>query len=117
METPFEGKRADVFNKKGCVALFHDQEFEAIKYWTQAKILSDRHFDSQANYSMHRWSTGRISDAELKKELSEFVFDVPGKGQTLHAFLLISMGEREAGMAILKAFKDSAEKQLKNANR
>jgi hypothetical protein len=44
---------------------------------------------------MHRWATGRISDAQLRAEMEEFVFSVPGKGQTLQAFLLISMGERE----------------------
>ena len=44
---------------------------------------------------MHRWSTGRISDQQLLEEMEEFVFSVPGKGETLQAYLLISMGERE----------------------
>ena len=102
MENPFVGKKADVYNKKGIVALFHDREGEALHWWSQARILSDRHFDSQCNFCMHRWSTGRISDQQLVAEMSEFVFSVPGKGKTLHAYLLISMGEREQGMAILK---------------
>ena len=51
---------------------------------------------------MHRWSTGRISDAQLITEMDEFVFSVPGKGETLNAYLLIAMGERDEGMAILK---------------
>ena len=62
MEAPFVGKKADVYNKKGIVALFHDKEGEALHYWSEARILSDRHFDSQCNFCMHRWSTGRISD-------------------------------------------------------
>ena len=66
---------------------------------------------------MHRWSTGRISDAQLVAEMEEFVFSVPGKGQTLQAFLLISMGEREQGMAILKQFIAATEISLKNTNR
>ena len=66
---------------------------------------------------MHRWSTGKISDAQLIAELSEFVFNVEGKGQTLQAFLLISMGEREQGMSILKHYIQETEACLKNSNR
>jgi len=66
---------------------------------------------------MHRWSTGKISDAQLIAELSEFVFNVEGKGQTLQAFLLISMGEREQGMSILKQYIQETEACLKNSNR
>ena len=112
METPFVGKKADVYNKKGIVALFHDKEGEALHFWSEARLLSDRHFDSQCNYCMHRWSTGRILDQQLLSELEEFVFKVPGKGETLEAYLLISMGEREKGMAILKKFISSTEQSL-----
>ena len=66
---------------------------------------------------MHRWSTGRISDAQLMAELEEFVFKVPGKGETLKAYLLISIGEREKGVAILKKFIQETEQSLQNANR
>ena len=66
---------------------------------------------------MHRWSTGKISDAQLIAELSEFVFNVEDKGQTLQAFLLISMGEREQGMSILKQYIQETEACLKNSNR
>ena len=66
---------------------------------------------------MHRWSTGKISDAQLIAELSEFVFNVEGKGQTLQAFLIISMGEREQGMSILKQYIQETEACLKNSNR
>ena len=104
MESPFLGKKADTYNKKGIVALFHNKEGEALHWWSQAKILSDRHFDSQCNFCMHRWSTGRISDLQLITEMEEFIFGVKGKGKTLHAYLLISMGEREQGMQILKQF-------------
>jgi len=63
---------------------------------------------------MHRWSTGRISDAQLIVEMEEFIFSVPSKGETLHAYLLISMGEREKGMAILKAFIAKNESSVMN---
>ena len=69
MENPFVGKKADVYNKKGIVALFHDKEGEALHWWSQARMLCDRHFDSQCNFCMHRWSTGRISDAQLIAEM------------------------------------------------
>ena len=49
--------------------------------------------------------------------MEEFIFDVPGKGQTLHAFLLISMGEREKGMAILKQFIAHTETSLRGQQR
>ena len=112
MEAPFVGKRADVFNKKGIVALFHDKEGEALHYWSEARILSDRHFDSQCNFCMHRWSTGRISDQQLLEEMEEFVFSVPGKGETLQAYLLISMGEREKGVEILKNYIAQTEQGM-----
>lgn len=69
------------------------------------------------NYCMHRWSSGQISDAQLISELEEFVFGVKGKGETLHGFLLISMGEREQGMNILKQYISRTEAHLKNTNR
>jgi len=34
MENPFVGKKADVYNKKGIVALFHDKEGEALHWWS-----------------------------------------------------------------------------------
>lgn len=98
------GQKADVYNKKGIVALFHNKQGEALTWWSQARLLSDRHFDSQCNFCMHRWSTGQISDMQLISEMEEFVFGVKGKGETLHGFLLISMGEREQGMSILKQY-------------
>ena len=36
MENPFIGKRADVYNKRGIVALFRDQERLAEHWWDQA---------------------------------------------------------------------------------
>lgn len=117
MENPFVGKKADVYNKKGIVALFHDKEGEALHWWSQARLLCDRHFDSMCNFSMHRWSTGYISDEQLLAELDEFVFSVPGKGETLHAYLLISMGEREQGKEILKSFIARAQEALEGGGR
>ena len=114
MENPFVGKKADVYNKKGIVALFQNREGEALHWWSQARLLCDRHFDSMCNFCMHRWSTGRISDAQLIAEMEEFVFSVPGKGETLHAYLLICMGEREQGMSILKKFIALTEAAAKN---
>ena len=117
MESPFVGKKADVYNKKGIVALFHDKEGEALHWWSQARLLCDRHFDSMCNFCMHRWSTGRISDAQLIAEMEEFVFSVPGKGETLHAYLLICMGEKEQGMQILKSFIAQTEVAVKGGGR
>lgn len=65
------------------------------------------------NFCMHRWSTGRISDSQLIEEMQEFVFSVPGKGETLHAYLLICMGERVEGVGILKKFIAKTEASLK----
>jgi len=65
MADPFVGKKADIFNKRGTVALFNRKEEEALNYWGEAKMLNDRHFDSTCNYVMYRWSSGRITDAQM----------------------------------------------------
>lgn len=80
METPFVGKKADVMNKRGTVALFNKNEDEAMRYWSEAKSLNERHFDSTCNYVMYRWSTGRITDGQMMSELQEFAFDHGHKG-------------------------------------
>lgn len=90
METPYIGKRADVYNKRGIVALFRDQEKLAEHWWDQALSLSEHHFDSQCNASMHRWNNGSISDAQLMSEMGHYVFTVEGKGETMLAYLLIA---------------------------
>ena len=89
MENPFIGKRADVLNKKGIVSLFHRKQYEhesnqvdPEECWMKALELSDRHFDSQFNLSMYRWSTGQISESQLTAELADF-FSVPNKGKCL----------------------------------
>ena len=112
MEHPYVGKKADVFNKQGIVSLFRGEEGKALGYWSEARMISDRHFDSQANFCMHRWSTGRISDSQLMSELGNFVFEVPGKGTTMQAYLEIATGEREAGMKILKEYIDTTKEGL-----
>jgi len=113
MEDPFVGKKADVYNKNGIVALFHNKEGEALRCWQEARLIHDRHFDSQCNFCMHRWSTGVIGDAQLMAELAQFVFDVPGKGETLKFYLEIAIGEREKGMEGLKSFIDKTEESQK----
>ena len=113
MENPFIGKRADVYNKRGIVALFSNQEQLAQHWWNQALELSDKHFDSQCNYSMHRWNNGSTSDAQLLAEMEEFVFTVEGKGETMRAYLLIAMGWREEGMEMLSQFIAKNEASLK----
>jgi hypothetical protein len=102
MEKPFIGKKVDVLNKKGIVSLFRGQQDKALNYWLEAKTQSDRHFDSQCNYCMHRWSTGKITNEQLIEELTVFVFGVQGKGQLLNAAILIAQGEKEPGLALLK---------------
>ena len=39
METPFVGKKADVYNKNGIVALFHNKEGEALRMWQEARLI------------------------------------------------------------------------------
>ena len=65
METPFVGKKADVYNKKGVVCLYHKKggDNEALAFWKEAELLNDRHFDSKCNYAMFRWSTAKTTDA------------------------------------------------------
>lgn len=41
---------------------------------------------------MNRWNAGDISDAQLMREMDEYIFSVSGKGETLKAYLLIAMG-------------------------
>ena len=113
MEDPFVGKKADVYNKNGIVALFHNKEGEALRCWQEARLIHDRHFDCQCNFCMHRWSTGVIGDAQLMAELGQFVFDVLGKGETLKCYLEIAIGEREKGMEGLKSFIDKTEESQK----
>ena len=61
---------------------------------------------------MHRWSTGRIGDAQLLSELGQFVFQVPGKGECLEAYIKIAIGEREAGLELLKEFITKTETSM-----
>ena len=112
MEHPYVGKKADVFNKQGIVALFNGEEGKALGFWSEARMISDRHFDSQANFCMHRWSTGRISDSQLMSELGQFVFEVHGKGTTLKAYLLIATGDREEGVEILRNYIETTKEGL-----
>lgn len=97
METPFIGKKADVMNKRGTVALFNRNEEEAMRFWFEARNLNERHFDSTCNYVMYRWSTGRITDSEMMSDLTEFIFDVAHKGQCLEAYLNLAIGNLEKG--------------------
>ena len=34
MESPYVGKKADVYNKRGIVALFHKNAGEALSWWS-----------------------------------------------------------------------------------
>lgn len=104
METPFIGKKSDVLNKKGTIALFKGQEEDAIRLWTEATLLNDRHFDSKCNVCLHRWRTGRINDAQLMSELRQFVFNVADKGECMEVFLHLASGERNTGREMLEQF-------------
>jgi len=46
-------------------------------------------------------------------ELSIFVFDVQGKGEILHAALLIATGEKDDGLELLKQIVDRMKVELK----
>lgn len=98
MEMPIVGKKADVINKRGVIALFNKEEETAMRYWCEARHVNIRHFDSTCNYVLYRWSTARIDDNKMMSELSEFVFDVPHKGQRLKACLLFAIGDTELGL-------------------
>lgn len=65
MESPIDGKRAAVWNKKGIVALFNRNEDLAMSCWYEARLINHRDFDSTCNYVMHRWSTARINDQQM----------------------------------------------------
>ena len=99
-------KKADVMNKLGIVALFNNREEDALKYWHEAKVLNDHHFDSTCNYVMYRWSTGRITDAQMMQELEENAFDQSKKGAVLQAYLNLAIGNLELGRSQLQSFVD-----------
>mgnify|MGYP003695028639 CR=1 FL=1 len=63
METPYVGHKADVLNKKGVVALYHNNEELALRCWEEAQRSNDRHFDSKFNFCIQRWSAGNVGDA------------------------------------------------------
>lgn len=65
MEQPFVGKKADVCNKKACIALAKMQEEEAMEQWNQAIAMKDSHFDSHVNLLLYKWRTGLISDEQV----------------------------------------------------
>lgn len=97
MEQPFVGRKADVMNKRGTVALFNKKEEEALEFWAQAKLLQENHFDSTCNFIMYRWSSGRITDAEMMTELEDQAFGHGPKGQLLRAFLNLAIGNLQIG--------------------
>ena len=115
MENPFMGKRADVLNKRGIVSLFHGgKEGDALHYWAEAQKLKDRHYDSRWNYCMHRWSSGVISDDELKQELAGYVFAAKDKGEVAKACMLVALGERSEGRKLLNEYLEQTEKTTSN---
>lgn len=116
METPFVGKKADVLNKRGTVALFNRNEDEAMRFWQEAKALNDKHFDSTCNHVMYKWSTGRITDGQMMSELGEFVFDHGHKGQCLQAYLNLAIGNLDEGHRQLKTFVEETRNEM-NATR
>lgn len=99
-------------NKRGTVALFNRNEDEAMRCWSEAKSINERHFDSTCNFVMYKWSTGRITDSEMMSELSEFVFDVGHKGKTLEAYLNLAIGNLEKGISLLKDYILETKKEF-----
>jgi hypothetical protein len=55
MELPVIGKRADVSNKKAIMALSRGEEDLALKYWQEAQMMKDEHFDTKLNYLIYMW--------------------------------------------------------------
>lgn len=104
MDPPLEGSRAEAMNKRGVVALFNREEEDAMKFWCEARLIKNRHFDSACNYILHRWSTAKINDAKMLSEMENFVFEIPHKGVCLKSYLLLAMGDHEVGLSILKDY-------------
>lgn len=74
MEQPVIGKRTDVCNKKAIMALSRGEEALALKYWEDALLMKDEHFDTHLNYLIYKWRIALFSDSELLYELSKNVF-------------------------------------------
>lgn len=45
MEFAYVGKRADLMNKRGIVALYNKDEDRAMNFWAEGLHINDRHFD------------------------------------------------------------------------
>ena len=116
MEQPFFGKKADVMNKRGTVALFNRDTETAMAYWEQAKRLNDKHFDSTCNFVMYEWSTGRITDSQMMDQLSEFVFAARHKGETLEACLNIAIGNTQKGVSALESYISRTRQELQSTH-
>lgn len=111
LETPFVGKKADVLNKRGTVALFNRNEQEAIRFWQEARQLNEAHFDSHANYGMFMWTTAKVTDSQMMQSLADFVFQVPHKGQLLEACLNFAIGEPRTGSKLLTDYLVKAKSE------
>ena len=44
-ECAYVGKRADLMNRRGIVALYNKQEEVAMNFWAEGLLINDRHFD------------------------------------------------------------------------
>lgn len=71
MEQPFIGKRADVCNKKACIALAKGNEEQALEHWNTAINMKDHHFDSHVNLLLYKWRTGLATDEEVTTIIKE----------------------------------------------
>jgi hypothetical protein len=74
MEFPNIGKRANMFNRRGIVALFNRNEEDAMRFWSKGLEINDRHFNCKTNFVLFRWSTAKINEQKMIEELQDFVF-------------------------------------------
>lgn len=92
------GTRADLLNRRGIVALFNKDEDRAMQFWSEGLLTNDRHFDCKINLVMNRWSTAKINDQQMLKELNTYVLNIPFKGECLRAALSIATGDVNSGI-------------------
>ncbi len=93
MDFAYVGKRADLMNRRGILALYNKDEDRAMNFWAEGLHINDRHFDCKLNFVLHRWSTAKINDQQMLRELEQFVLNIPYKGKLLRAALSIAMGD------------------------
>jgi serine/threonine protein kinase len=101
MEKPFVGKKADMLNKRACVAFFNKEFEKAQKLWSEAVNNSDQHFYSCFNMGMKQFLNAEITSDQLLADFSDDVFEHQQKGEFVKAILQVANGKRVEGSQLL----------------